>query len=96
MKLKKLVSIMLAGSMVLSMTACGGNAPESDAGVSDTAAETGSEGNASDAPAGSETGGSKALQPFDETVTIKMGMVWIRIPSLMKARRWRTVVLSNG
>lgn len=73
MKLKKLVSIMLAGSMVLSMTACGGNAPESDAGVSDTAAETGSEGNASDAPAGSETGGSKALQPFDETVTIKMG-----------------------
>lgn len=69
MKLKKLVSIMLVGSMVLAMTACGGDTVKTDEGVSETLVASDSEG----MEAGPETGGSKALQPFEETVTIKMG-----------------------
>ena len=73
MKLKKLVSIMLVGSMVLGMTACGGDSANTDKGTSETPAASDSEGKVSDALTSSETGGSKALQPFEETVTIKMG-----------------------
>lgn len=73
MKLKKLVSLMLVGSMVLAMTACGGDTANTDKGASKTPAVSDSEGKVSDGLTGSETGGSKALQPFEETVTIKMG-----------------------
>ena len=73
MKLKKLVSLMLVGSMVLGMTACGGDTANTDKGTSETPAASDSEGKVSDALTPSETGGSKALQPFEETVTIKMG-----------------------
>ena len=73
MKLKKLVSLMLVGSMVLGMTACGGDPANTDKGTSETPAASDSEGKVSDALTPSETGGSKALQPFEETVTIKMG-----------------------
>ena len=41
---KKVISMLLAGSMVLSLTACGGNtdaaAPAADAGTKETAEET--------------------------------------------------------
>lgn len=91
MKLKKLVSLMLVGSLALGMTACGGgdssSAPESSEESSAAPQESGEESEAGgeesdggeDAGEGSEeggqaaAGGSKALQPFEETVTIKMG-----------------------
>lgn len=73
MKLKKLVSSMLVGSMVLAVTACGGGTPKSDEGTSETLMESAAEEKESDALTEPETGGSKALQPFEETVTIKMG-----------------------
>lgn len=91
MKLKKLVSLMLVGSLALGMTACGGgdssSAPESSEESSAAPQESGEEseagGEESDGgeDAGEESeeggqaaaGGSKALQPFEETVTIKMG-----------------------
>lgn len=94
MKLKKLLSLMLVGSLALGMTACGGgdsssSAPESESSAApeesgeESSEEAGGEeadaGQESEAGEGSGEGGeaaagdSKALQPFAETVTIKMG-----------------------
>ncbi len=95
MKLKKLISLMLVGTMALAMTACGGDAgsgssaaesnqessaapAESEAGGEESDAEAGGEESDAGEASGDEGGqadasGSKALQPFEETVTIKMG-----------------------
>lgn len=90
MKLKKLVSLMLAGTMAMAVTACGGDGGSTpnaggessdtpvesgqEAGGGETAGgETGSEEVSGDGGAQADAGGSRALQPFDETVTIRMG-----------------------
>lgn len=62
MKLKKLVSLMLVGTMALAMTACGGDTG-ADGGTesSGTSVETGGEaGEEADAEKGGETGGGEA------------------------------------
>lgn len=83
MKMKKVLATMLASAMVVSMAACGTD----NAGGSGDAANSGAESApakqeeeakepAADGEEAGEDGaaaGSKALQPFAETVTIKMG-----------------------
>ena len=84
MKWKKLVSLMLVGSMALAMAACGnadsGSAPGDGTENSETPVESGEEAGSGQGqtPADDEGGQAdsdlpKALQPFEETVTIKMG-----------------------
>lgn len=83
MKLKKLVSLMLVGTMALAMTACGsgdGGSSASDSGAESPVASEDSGGGEPDTGETSDEGGqaeaadgSKALQPFEETVTIRMG-----------------------
>ncbi len=81
MKLKKLVSLMLVGTMTLAMTACGSGddssstpneGTESSGAPEDSGGETGGE-SAVGEGGQADAGDAKALQPFEETITIKMG-----------------------
>lgn len=84
MKMKKVLATMLASAMVFSMAACGtdsagdsGNAANSGAEPAATkqeeeAKEPAAEGETAGGNEAAATG-SKALQPFADTVTIKMG-----------------------
>ena len=76
MKLKKVVSLTTVAAMMLSMAACGskpaeGSTASSEATTKESSAAASSEGTST--AEGTETTGSKALQPFAETVTINMG-----------------------
>lgn len=76
MKLKKVVSLTTVAAMMLSMAACGskpaeGSTASSEATTKESSTAASSEGTST--AEGTEATGSKALQPFAETVTINMG-----------------------
>lgn len=87
MKLKKVASLMLAAAMVISMTACGGgpDSSGSSGSTADSSSDSASTEQSEESEPATDEGeeqssegetaatDSKALQPFDETVTIKMG-----------------------
>lgn len=75
MKMKKVVSLMMAATMMLSLAACGSQPAEKEETASAPATEESApaEEAAATTEEGTEEVVSKALQPFEETVTVNMG-----------------------